>query len=72
MRLLFSSGLILTSTLLLGYCVVASIVAPPLTASPRDFLVLATGAAGLALGAMAVRELRELHAKWRDAARRAQ
>jgi hypothetical protein len=71
MRLVFSTGLILVSTLLLGYCAVASIVAPPVTLSARDSIVLATGAAGLALGAMAVRELRELHAKWRDAARRA-
>jgi hypothetical protein len=70
MRLVASTGLIVGSTLLLGYSIVASIMAPPVSSSPRDSLVLAAGAAGLALGAMAVRELRELHARWRDAARR--
>ena len=71
MGLVASAGLILGSVVMLGCSIVCSVLSPPLAPTAHDYLVVATGVAGLALGAMAVREMRELRAQLDAAARRA-
>ncbi|HEY0332947.1 MAG TPA: hypothetical protein VGC74_04435 [Stenotrophomonas sp.] len=63
MNLISSTSLIVASTLLLGFAAVCTWLAPPVSGSMRDLLVLATAGGGLAFAWMAIREIRALSAE---------
>lgn len=65
MSLIATTSLIVLSTLLLGFAAACTLLAPPVSGSLRDLLVLATAGGGLAFALMALREVRSLGAELR-------